>query len=189
MKPSRTLAALLLAAPAVLFSACNSVNNDPDPVRRAFVTRVTIDDFPFLNPANGDGWDSSGPDDNEADLYFRLLGTGDAELLSGDGGGENEDLIDSGNGVQENQGPGEVPVVFNVANYEINVLERVLVVQVKDDDSDEFPPGSDSDIGRSESFRLLDFAPATTDGTDTEAIPFESADGAITGRITVRWAN
>src|SRR5687767_4995567 len=66
----RLPAYLLLAGP-ILLSACDSVtNNDPDPVRRAFVTRVTIDTFPFLNPIENEGWDSDSPTNtSDADLY------------------------------------------------------------------------------------------------------------------------
>ncbi len=187
MNRLRFLPALLLAAPLFL-SACDSINNDDDPIRRAFVTRVIIEQFPLVNTAEGNGWDGGDiTSTDEADLYFRILGSNDVELLNG----ESSDLVtadgQAGSRVFRNAGTADLPVTFTVNEFLIDALDRALVVQIKDDDSDVLNP--DDDIERSDVFRLEDHIPSPLPNDRTVSIPIESVDGTFRGRVTVRYSS
>jgi len=186
MKRIRLAPLLLLAAP-VWISACDSGNGQDDPVRRAFVTRIVIDEFPALDPATGEGWDGgSATSTSEADLYFRILGSGGLSLLNG----EESDLVttdgQAGSRHFRNAGPADLPVGFTVNDFLIDALDRSLAIELKDDDSDVL--NADDVIGLSISFRLEDHIPDPLPADRRASIPFESADGLVRGRMTVRFS-
>lgn len=176
----------LLALPLAL-AACDSTELEPGDISRAFVTRVIVDEVPLRDVDNeNNGWDGGG--DGEADVYVRLIGSGDNELF-GEGDAQvvaspNEDLDH-----YDDTGTDDLPVTFSVSSYEIDVLERALTIEVKDDDSDALPPNPDDDIGVTEEFRLEDYVPSSLGDEPTTTIPLESADGAVQVRLTVRWAD
>jgi hypothetical protein len=179
-------ALLLLAAPIVL-SACDLFGggDDNDIIRRAFITRVVIEDFPLVNTAENNGWDGGDITSNaEADLYFRLLGSGGTVILNGE---ESDDVtVDGrpGDSRYTNAGAGDLPVSFTVNEFLIDALDRSIVVELKDDDSDVLNP--DDVIELSESFRIEDHIPNPLPANRIISIPFESADGTLRGRVAMR---
>jgi hypothetical protein len=189
MTPIRFAALLLLGAPLVL-GACDLFGggDDDEIIRRAFVTRVVIEDFPLTNPDEGNGWDGGDITSNaEADLYFRLLGSTGGEILNG----EESNLVTvdgrPGESRYENAGAADLPVSFTVDKFLIDALDRTIVVELKDDDSDVFNP--DDVIELSEGFRLESFIPDPLPDNRIVSVPFESADGTLQGRLTVRFSS
>lgn len=186
----RLRTAALLAAP-VVFSACSVGDPTPDQIRRGFVTRVVVNDFPVYNIAENVGWDGGNVNDEQADVYFRLLGRTDAdELLNS----EQDDIvvIDDNDGDPSNNpnnygnaGDGDTPLVWDVENYEINVLDRTLRLELKDDDSGAFD--EDDRMSVSSEFRLEDYIPSDLSGNRTVGIDVSSPDGEFDARITVRF--
>jgi hypothetical protein len=176
-----SVAALVLAGPLIL-GACDSVNGGDDPIRRAFVTRVIIDEFPVSNPAAG-GWDGGG--DGQADLYFRILGS-TGQILNG----EESTLVtadgQAGSRVFTDAGIEDIPVTYTVNDFLIDALDRSLTVEVKDDDS---PLSADDVIGESTSFRLENHIPNPLPANRQAIIPFANADNTVRGRLTVRFSS
>lgn len=180
---------LLLALPLV-FAACDSLNPDAEDVRRGFIERVVVTELPSTQP-DGGAWDSG----NNPDVYFRLLGVNDSpDLINGEEDGVvalGDDSPDDGifGGVDVEGSDNDLPLDYRldnplVAQSEIDVLDRTLRLEVKDDDS---PLGTDQRMGISEPFTLLDQLPSTLPSDRTVTFTVNSDDGTMEARITVRY--
>jgi len=182
---------LLLALPLV-FSACDSLDPDPQDVRRGFIERVVITQIPLTNPNSsppGEGWDGGGAED--ADVYFRLLGVNDSpDIING----EEDGVVAVGDasstdGTFGGVGSADLPLVYTldaatVPASEITVLDRTLRLEVKDDDS----PGSTDDVmAVSQAFTLFDQIPSTLPNDRRVAFTVTNAAGTMTAQITVRY--
>ncbi len=185
----RTLRLPLLLALPLVFSACDSTSTDVNNVRRAFIERVVINEFPLTQP-NGDGWDGGGPD--QADVYFLLLGVNNSDIVINgeeDGVVAFDDVDSPNDGIYGGVGDDDLPLDYTldatgVPESEITVLDRTLRLQVKDDDS----PGSTDDvIVTSEPFTLFDQIPATLPSNRRVSFDVTSPDGTLDARITVRY--
>lgn len=169
---------LLVLGVALSVSACDSGRDDP--VRRAFITQITIVDTPVFRD-NGDRWDGgafpSGPD-----IFVEVEGTSGVELLS------SRNLVDAeGNsvGTFSNAEARDFPVTFvfpDVRETEFNDLNRLLRVELRDSDV----TGSES-MAFTDQFTLAEFAPTSAGVTTNFRV--ESADRQTLIQITVDWDN
>jgi len=181
----------LLLAFALVFSSCDATMDDPNEVRRGFIERIAITAFPFTQRGGG-GWDGDDRSPEEADVYFRLLGTNFPALINS----EEDGVLAPGDstpagGTYVDAGAAVLPLVYTLDAATVPAsdlsLYRPLRLEVKDDDSEMID--EDDVIAMSQVFTLDDQIPSVLPDDRRVTFTITNDAGTMTAEITVRYAH
>jgi len=155
----------LLAACLLLAAGCDSSGGQFGPPRSAEILRVTVSAAPFKDPI-GNGWDG----DSDGDIYFGLFDEA-VPYKFNEGGARLNALVDvrwvtpltSVHPWYPDANENDLPMVWDVApGHRVYNLREQLYVGLFDYN----PATGDFPIGATETFSLLDIAPARVTNED-----------------------